>query len=126
MNTVNIIGRLTRDPDVRYNDEHMAIARFTVAIDRPPRNGKKEADYPNCVAFGKTAEVIEKFCKKGKQVGIVGRITTGSYEKDGQKVYTTSVTVDRLDLLGGDSKPEKKEEDPVYEGFSQLTDDIPF
>ena len=135
MNNVTLIGRLTRDPDVRYNSEHMAIARFSVAVDRPPKDGKKEADYPNCVAFGKTAEVIEKYCKKGKQVGISGRITTGSYEKDGQKIYTTTVAVDRLDLLGGDAKPEAKPEtketqqtfDPVYDGYTKLEeDDLPF
>ena len=134
MNNVTLIGRIVRDPDVRYNSEQMAIARFTIAIDRTPKNGKKEADYPNCVAFGKTAEVIEKYCTKGKQVGITGRITTGSYEKDGQKVYTTTVAVDRLDLLsGGDEKP--KEDKPVeaqetfsspVPGFEALTDDLPF
>lgn len=134
MNNVTLIGRIVRDPDVRYNSEQMAIARFTIAIDRPPKNGKKEADYPNCVAFGKTAEVIEKYCTKGKQVGITGRITTGSYEKDGQKIYTTTVAVDRLDLLsGGEDKPKEVKpaetqesfESPVP-GFSALMDDIPF
>lgn len=134
MNNVTLIGRIVRDPDVRYSSEQMAIARFTIAIDRPPKNGKKEADYPNCVAFGKTAEVIEKYCTKGKQVGITGRITTGSYEREGQKVYTTTVAVDRLDLLsGGDEKP--KEDKPVetqetfsspVPGFEALTDDLPF
>ena len=135
MNNVTLIGRMVRDPDVRYNSEHMAIARFALAIDRPPKNGKKEADYPSCVAFGKTAEVIEKYCSKGKQVGVTGRITTGSYEKDGQKVYATTVAVDRLDLLGSsedkpkEAKPAETQQsfDPAYEGFTLMTDDdLPF
>ena len=128
MNVVCLVGRLVREPDVRYNSDHMAIARFTLAIDRPTKTGK-ETDFPNCVAFGKTAEVIEKYCKKGKQIGVSGRIQTGSYEKNGEKVYTTTVAVDRLDLLGKKEEsgdvPEEHYSSPVP-GFEELTDDLPF
>lgn len=135
MNNVTLIGRLVRDPDVRYTSEQKAIARFSIAIDRVGKDGNKTADYPNCVAFGKTAEIIEKYCLKGKQVGITGNLRTGSYEKDGHKYYTTDVVVDRLDLLGGlEVKPEQppteyKQEELKYEaplpGFENA-DDIPF
>lgn len=135
MNSVALIGRMARDPDVRYTSEQKAIARFSLAVDRPAKNGEKTADFIPCVAFGKTAEIIEKYCLKGKQVGITGNIKTGSYEKDGHKYYTTDVVVDRLDLLGGlEVKPEQppveyKQEELKYEspipGFEAM-DDIPF
>lgn len=97
MNNVVLMGRLTRDPDVRYSaqgDSQMAIARFTLAVDRRfKRNGDDQnADFISCVAFGKTAEFIEKYVNKGTKLTLSGRIQTGSYtNKDGQKVYTTDV-----------------------------------
>lgn len=97
MNSVVLIGRLTRDPEVRYSaGTQMAICRFAVAIDRPPRqNGEKQTDFPNVVVFGKQAENCERFLAKGRLVGVQGRIQTGSYtNKDGQKVYTTDVIVE--------------------------------
>ena len=85
MNSVVLIGRLTRDPEVRYTQDQMAIARFSVAIDRPVTAGKeKQTDFPNVVVFGKQAENCERFLSKGRLVGIQGRIQTGSYtNKDG-------------------------------------------
>ena len=97
MNSVVLIGRLTRDPEVRYSaGTQMAICRFSVAIDRPPRqNGEKQTDFPNVVVFGKQAETCERYLAKGRLVGIQGRLQTGSYtNKDGQKVYTTDVIVE--------------------------------
>ena len=97
MNSVVLIGRLTRDPEVRYSaGTQMAICRFAVAIDRPPRqNGEKQTDFPNVVVFGKQAENCERFLAKGRLVGVQGRIQTGSYtNKDGQRVYTTDVVVE--------------------------------
>ncbi|MCQ2561237.1 MAG: single-stranded DNA-binding protein [Clostridia bacterium] len=143
MNSVSLIGRLTRDPDVRYGSEtQMAVARFTIAIDRQGgRNGEKQTDFPSIVCFGKTAELVEKYMSKGRLVGIQGRIQTGSYtNKDGQKIYTTDVVADRVEFLdrgdraegsmsgsgfgGGSFRPS---EDNAPEGFSKLTeDDIPF
>lgn len=134
MNSVCMVGRLTKDPDVRYNpDTSMAVARFSVAIDRgKDKNGKdKGADYPNVICFGKTAELVEKYLSKGRQVGIQGRIQTGSYEKkDGTKVYTTDVVADRIEFLGdrGEKKVnEEGEQMPIPEGFTKMDDDeIPF
>ena len=105
MNDVNLIGRLTRDPAVRYTNDGLAMASFTIAIDRV--SSKDETDFPRITVFGKQAELCERYIRKGSQVGIHGRITTGSYtNKDGQKVYTTGVTADRVEFLGKQSEQE--------------------
>lgn len=105
MNDVNLIGRLTRDPAVRYTNDGLAMASFTLAIDR--LSSKDETDYPRITVFGKQAELCEQYIHKGSQVGIHGRITTGSYiNKDGQKVYTTGVTADRVEFLGSKEQTE--------------------
>lgn len=124
MNTVTLIGRLTRDPEVRYTQDQMAIARFSVAIDRPVTAGKeKQTDFPNVVVFGKQAENCERFLSKGRLVGIQGRIQTGSYTKDdGTKVYTTDVVANRVEFI---EWGEKKEDD-TPPGFEALEEDLPF
>ena len=133
MNTVSIVGRLTRDPDVRYKND-LAVARMTVAVPRP-KQGDKEAtsDFPSIVCFGKTAEMVERYLSKGRLVGISGRIQTGSYtDKDGKKIYTTDVLAEKVEFL--DKKSEKPHEEQTTleghtkpEGFEQITDeDIPF
>ena len=97
MNSVVLIGRLTRDPEVRYTaSTQMAVASFTVAIDRPVRaGGEKQTDFPRVTVFGKQAENCEKYLAKGRLVGVQGRIQTGSYtNKDGVRVYTTEVIVE--------------------------------
>ena len=98
MNKVIIMGRLTRDPEVRYSqgENATAIARYTIAVDRRyKRDGEPTADYIGCVAFGKLGEFAEKYLRKGTKVVVTGRIQTGSYtNKDGQKVYTTDVVVE--------------------------------
>lgn len=147
MNNVVLVGRLTRDPEVRYTSgTQMAVARFTVAVDRPVGAGKeRQADFISTVAFGKTAEFIERFFTKGRMIGIQGRIQTGSYEKDGKKVYTTDVVADRVEFVGSKSESgvaggqggfnnssvpigfEPMDEPSIPEGFSSLDDDdIPF
>ena len=102
MNKVILMGRLTRDPEVRYTqgDNAMAIARYSLAVDRRfKRDGEPDADFINCVAFGKSGEFAEKYLKKGTKVAVVGRIQTGSYtNKDGQKVYTTDVVVEEQEF----------------------------
>ena len=103
MNKVILMGRLTRDADVRYSQggSQSAIARFTVAVDRRfKRDGDAQsADFISCVAFGKTAEFFERFGLKGTKFVIEGRIQTGSYtNRDGQKVYTTDVVVENVDF----------------------------
>ena len=100
MNKVILIGRLTRDPDVRYSQgaEPMAIARYTLAVERRGRrdaNSDQTADFISCVAFGKTGEFAEKYLRQGTKIAVTGRIQTGSYtNKDGNKVYTTDVVVE--------------------------------
>ena len=102
MNKVILMGRLTRDPEVRYTqgDNAMAIARYSLAVDRRfKRDGELDADFINCVAFGKSGEFAEKYLKKGTKVAVVGSIQTGSYtNKDGQKVYTTDVVVEEQEF----------------------------
>lgn len=101
MNKVILMGRLTRDPEVRYTqgDNQMVIARYTLAVDRRGRgnasNGEQTADFIQCIAFGKSGEFAEKYCHQGTKLVVTGHIQTGSYtNKDGQKVYTTDVVVE--------------------------------
>ena len=108
MNKTILIGRSTKDADVRYSqgDKPMAIARISLAVDRKfKQEGQPTADFINCIAFGKTAEVIEKYVAKGTKIAVVGRIQTGSYtNKDGQKVYTTDVVIDELEFCESKSQ----------------------
>ncbi len=134
MNNVVLIGRLTRDPDVRYTNSQLAIARFSVAINRVPgRDGQdRGADFPNVVVFGKQAENCERYLTKGKLVAIQGRIQTGSYEKDGRKVYTTEVVADRVEFLEWGDRQQgapatSTSQEGIPEGFQAIEDeDIPF
>ncbi len=109
MNKVVLVGRLTKDPEIRYTqgDNPMAIARYTLAVDRRfKREGEPTADFINCVAFGKSGEFAEKYFRKGLRIAISGRITTGSFtNKDGVKVYTTEVTVEDQEFA--ESKAEQ-------------------
>ena len=102
MNKVVLMGRLTRDPEVRYSqgDNPLAIARFTLAVDRRfKRDGEQTADFINCVVFGRSAEFTEKYFHQGTKVVVSGRIQTGSYtNRDGVKVYTTEVVVEEQEF----------------------------
>lgn len=109
MNKVVIIGRFTRDPEIKYTtgENATATARFSLAVNRRFKNkeGNYDADFINCVAFGKTAEFIEKYFTKGMAIGIIGRIQTGSYtNKEGQKVYTTDVVVEETEFVESKNK----------------------
>ena len=119
MNKVILMGRLTRDPEVRYaqGENAMAIARYTLAIDRrfAKRDGSNEqsADFIGCVAFGKNAEFAEKYLKQGTKIAIVGRIQTGSYtNKDGVKVYTTDVVVEEQEFAESKSNSSSGRPEP--------------
>ena len=109
MNKVILMGRLTRDPEVRYSqgENSMAIARYTLAVDRRfVKNGQQSADFVSCVCFGKSAEFSEKWLKQGIKICITGRIQTGSYtNKDGVKIYTTEVVVEDQEFAES-KKPE--------------------
>ena len=140
MNNVVLIGRLTKDPEIRYTSgTQMAVCTFTVAVDRPVKSGEeKKADFPRITVFGKQAENCEKYLAKGRLVGIHGRIQTGSYtNKDGVTVYTTDVVADRVEFLGnqggGQSEayraaaaPLAADQEGVPQGFAAIDEDIPF
>lgn len=131
MNSVQLVGRLTRDPEIRYADGGSAIARFSLAVDRryKSENGPT-ADFPNCVAFGRTAEFVEKYFRKGMRMGCQGRIQTGSYtNNDGQKVYTTDVVVESCEFVESKASQQPEENNngfgPADEnGFMNIPDDI--
>ena len=108
MNKVMLIGRLTREPEIKATSTGKTVASFTLAVNR--RKKEDPADFIQCKAFDKTAEVVQKYCQKGKQVCVLGRIQTGSYEnKEGRKVYTTDIMVDELELLGSKSDAPAQE-----------------
>lgn len=112
MNKVILLGRLTKDPDVRYtqSENMLAIARYTLAVDRRfKKEGQPSADFINCVAFGKSAEFAEKYMTKGRLFGVIGRIQTRNYENDKkEKVYVTEVVVD--EQYFADSKKDDKKD----------------
>jgi len=97
MNKVMLIGRLIKDPDVRYSqgENASAVAKYTLAVDKRIKNNEDTADFIGCVCFGKNAEFAEKYLTKGTKIAVTGRISTGNYtNKEGQKVYTTEVVVE--------------------------------
>lgn len=136
MNKVVLMGRLTKDPEVRYSqgENPIAIARYTLAVDRRFRRNNEEqsADFISCVAFGKSGEFAEKYFHKGIKITVSGRIQTGSYtNKDGQKIFTTEVVVDEQEFAeskaashssqGSNSKPTVTTDD---EGFMHIPDGL--
>lgn len=131
MNSVQLVGRLTRDPEIRYADGGSTIARFSLAVDRryKSENGPT-ADFPNCVAFGRTAEFIEKYFRKGMRMGCQGRIQTGSYtNNDGQKVYTTDVVVESCEFVESKASQQSEENNDRFgsadeNGFMNIPADI--
>ena len=135
MNCVVLIGRLTKDPELRYIPQsETAVASFTLAVDRPMAR-EKTADFIRIVAFGKTAELCERYLTKGRLVGIQGRIQTGSYKtQSGETRYTTDVYAERVEFLDWGDKAGLKDSDhrqapQIPEGFQALDeddDDIPF
>lgn len=144
MNQVGLVGRLTRDPELRYTQSGTAYCRFTMAVNRElskekreeaERNNQPTADFISCQAWGKTAEIISQYVKKGHLFGITGRIQTGRYEKDGRTIYTTDVMVRSFDFIQGKSKEESQGasgkaggwQDRDDTGFYPIDDsDVPF
>ena len=99
MNKVILMGRMTRDLELKYTQSGKAVGQFSLAIDKYV-NGEKSADFINCVAWEKTAETISKYCGKGRQILVEGRVQSRSYEKDGQKRYITEVVVSHMEFCG--------------------------
>ncbi len=134
MNKVILMGRLTKDPDIRYaqTQEPTCVAKFTLSVDRRVKrdSGQQSADFISCVAFKKSAEFIEKYCHKGTKLCISGRIQTGSYtKKDGTKTYTTDVVVDEQEFAESKSatvQPEEKEPDGFMNIPDTLEEELPF
>lgn len=137
MNKCILVGRLTRDPETRYSqgENANAITRFSIAVNRRFKNkdGIYDADFPNCVCYGKTAEFVNQFFKKGMAIGVVGRLTTGNYtNKDGVKVYTTDVVVEEAEFVeskngGGSSAASNAPANnnvPSADGFMNIPDEI--
>lgn len=125
MNIVCITGRTTADIDLRYTPSEMAVAKFTLAVDR--RGKEKETDFIRCTAFGKTAEIIGQYVNKGTMIGVSGRIQTGSYEnREGKKVFTFDVIVDSFDFLSSKSKEEKKSDFGQAMSVEEFEKDIPW
>ena len=134
MNKVILMGRLTRDPEVRYaqGNDNMAIARYSLAVDRRfKKDGDEQtADFINCIAFGKAGEFAEKYFRKGTKIAVVGRIQTGSYtNKDGQKVYTTDVVVEEQEFAeskgNGSTEGNQTTKAPTSsDGFMNIPDGI--
>ena len=110
MNKVLLMGRLTADPEVRYGKDGMAVARYTLAVDRryKSKDGKKEADFINCTCFGTSAEFVQKYFFKGIKVAVTGRLSTSKYEKDGKTIYRTEVITEEQEFA-----ESKKEEAPA-------------
>jgi len=140
MNKVILVGRLTRDPDVRYSsgDNAMAVARYTLAVDRRGRRNsgsdEQTADFINCVAFGRDGEFAEKYLRKGNRILVEGRIQTGSYtNKEGQRVYTTDVVVERHEFVESRGSQESspyvsassaQPQEEINDGFMNVPDGI--
>ena len=132
MNKVILIGRLTRDPEVRYSqgDNPLAIARYTLAVDRKfnRNNDEQSADFIGCVAFGKAGEFAEKYFRKGTKIAVTGRIQTGSYtNKDGVKVYTTDVVIEEQEFAeskNSGSAQEAPQPSTSSDGFMNIPEGI--
>lgn len=131
MNRVILCGRIVRDPEVRYSQgaTPMAVAKFTLAVDRKfKKDGEQSADFINCTAFGKTAEVIEKYVTKGTKIIVEGRWQTGSYtNKDGNKVYTNDCMVENIEFCENKSQQAQNNAQaptPNVDGFMNIPDGI--
>lgn len=121
------IGRLTRDPEVRYTQSGKACAKFTLAIDRRKNSdGNPQADFIQCVAWEKTAEVISQYVSKGQKIAVEGRIQTRSYEKDGRKYYVTEVIVQSMEFCDNKGGGASTTNGRAYAGTPVPDDDIPF
>ena len=137
MNKVELIGRLTKDPELRYTSNNVAVANFTIAVNRPyqDQDGEKQTDFINVFTWRKTAENVSKYCKKGRLIAVEGSIRTRSYEKDGNKYYVTEIEATNIEFL--ESKKDDNKENasvshndtqdakvPENESKSELSDDV--
>ncbi len=113
MNNIVLIGRMTKDPELKYTNTGKGNTRFTLAVSR----NKDETDFINCIAWEKNAENIAEYFKKGSQIAVQGSIRTGSYEKDGRTIYTTDIWVYKFDFIGNNQNVKKNNENEDNEHF---------
>lgn len=125
MNSVNLTGRLTRDPEIRYTDGGSSIARFTLAVNRRFKTENRPgADFVGCAAFGKSAEFIEKYFYKGMKMELSGRIQTGSYtNQEGQRIYTTDVIAEHVEFAESKKSSEQAQGSAAGGGFGSTDED---
>lgn len=128
MNKVCLMGRLTRDPEVRFTsgDNPLAIARYTLAVDRRnKREGEQTADFISCVAFGRNAEFAEKYFRQGTKIAIGGRIQTGSYNnREGKKIYTTEVVIEEQEFAESKGRQGNEPGQQDADGFMNIPDGV--
>ena len=130
MNKVLLLGRLTKDPELRATPSGVSVTSFTVAVNR--RFKKDETDFINCIAWRNTAEFISKYFGKGSMIAVVGSMQTGSYEKDGQKHYTTDINVEEVYFAGSKTEASQSNEEQtefnIDDSFMPMPgdDDLPF
>ena len=129
MNIVTLIGRLTKNPEIRYSqgENAMAIARFTLAVDKNFKKKDDKANFINCVAFGKIAEIVEKHVFKGSKIAVIGEWTTGSYKnKDGNTVYTNDCNISKLEFCDSKSQSNSQPQHTpsVDMGFMNIDTDM--
>ena len=124
MNKVCLIGRITKDIEIRYTSSNIPSVRFTLAVNRTfsNQNGEREADFINCIAWRNQAENMNKYVSKGSLVAVEGRIQTGSYEKDGQRIFTTDVVADNVQFLESKSQSQNKEDNVTPSDFANNTE----
>ena len=123
MNSVILIGRLARDPELSYTPQQIACCKFTIAVDRPRREGQDQgADFIRITVWSKQAENCDRYLSKGRQAAVMGRIQSGSYkDRNGQTIYTTDVVADRVEFLGGSQEPQNKPKPAPKESFTPST-----
>lgn len=131
MNKIIIMGRLTKDPELAYTTTEKAYCRYSVAVPRKfKQEGQPDADFINCISWGKGAEFVSKYFTKGQQIAITGRIQTGSYEKDGKRIYTTDLVAEEHFFCGskgdGGNNTQKKEDKDGFYPVDDSDDELPF
>ena len=127
LNSIILMGRLTRDPELRKSSNDTSITNFTLAIDRKyKRDGEPSADFFNCTAFGKTAEFVEKYLKKGTKILIEGHLQNDTYEKDGQKKTVTKILIDSCEFAESKSASQGNDTPAPKTQEEMLQDELPF
>lgn len=125
MNSVSLVGRLTKDPELKTTQSGLSVCRFTVAVDRP--YSKDQTDFINCIAWRKTAEFITSYFSKGQRIALTGSIQTGSYtDKDGKTVYTTDINVNNVEFCESRKKSDSDSNNSVEAEGMPFDDDLPF